>query len=321
MNPVLSGLKRVDRSVFILAAAIVVLLVGGSFYKSEFLTVHYMLQQLHVATFLGILATGAMVVILLGHIDLSMPWVLTVSAMMATAVSSEGGWATAFAIPSGLAVGVLIGLINGLMVAYMRVPSMIITLAVNAVLLGLAVLYTGGFAPQTKASEVMLLLGQKRSIVGIPNMIYVWLVVAAAVVFVLKKTPLGRHIYAIGNRERATYLSGVNTRLVLIICFAIAGFCSALGGVMLAGYVNQSYQAMGDVYLLPAIAAVVLGGTNILGGRGTYLGTIGGVLVITLLQSILSVMQMQDSWRQIIYGLVIIAMLLLHGRSGKVRTA
>jgi len=321
MNAVLSVLKRVDRSVFILAAAIVVLLVGGSFYKSEFLTVQYLLQQLHVATFLGIIATGAMTVILLGHIDLSVPWVLTVSAMMATAISSVGGWVTAFAIPSGLALGVLIGMINGLMVAYMRVPSMIITLAVNAVLLGLAVLYTGGFAPQTKASEVMLLLGQKRSLVGIPNMHYVWIVVGGAVVFMLRKTPLGRHIYAIGNRERATYLSGVNTRLVLITCFMIAGFCSALGGVMLAGYVNQSYQAMGDAYLLPAIAAVVLGGTNILGGRGTYLGTIGGVLVITLLQSMLSVMQMQESGKQIIYGVVIIAMLLLHGRSGKVRTA
>ena len=321
MNVALGVLKRIDRSVFILAAAIVVLLVGGSFVQPEFLTVHYLLQQLHVATFLGIVATGAMVVILLGHIDLSVPWVLTVSAMMATSISSIGGWASAFAIPSGLAVGVFIGALNGLMVAYMRVPSMIITLSINAVLLGLAVLYTGGFAPQTKASEVMLLLGQQRSLAGIPNMLYVWIVVGGAAVFLLRKTPLGRHIYAIGNRERATYLSGVNTRLVLIICFIIAGFCSALGGVMIAGYVNQSYQAMGDPYLLPAIAAVVLGGTNILGGRGTYLGTIGGVLVITLLQSMLSVMQMQESGRQIIYGLVIIAMLLVHGHSGKVRTA
>jgi len=317
----LDVLKRVDRSVFILAAAIVILLVGGSFYKAEFLTAGYLLQQLHIATFLGIIASGAMVVILLGQIDLSVPWTLTVAAMMATTIAGMGGWVAGFAIPAGLGVGVLIGLINGLMVAYMRVPSMIITLGVNAVLLGLAVLYTGGFAPQTKASEVMLLLGQKRSLVGIPNMVYVWIVVAAAVVFMLRRTPLGRHIYAIGNRERATYLSGVNTRRVLIICFMIAGFCSALGGVMLSGYVNQSYQAMGDPYLLPAIAAVVLGGTNILGGRGTYLGTIGGVLVITLLQSMLSVMQMQESGRQIIYGAVIIAMLLLHGRSGKLASA
>ena len=121
----------------------------------------------------------------------------------------------------------------------------------------------------------------------------------------------------IGNRERATYLSGVDTRLVLIACFAASGACSALAGVMLAGYSAKAYQAMGDPYLLPAIAAVVLGGTNILGGSGTYLGTVAGVLLITLLQSILSVMQMPESGRQVIYGVVIIAMLLVYGRGAK----
>jgi len=99
-----------------------------------------------------------------------------------------------------------------------------------------------------------------------------------------------------------------------VSCFAIAGGCSGLAGVLLAGYSTKAYQAMGDPYLLPAIAAVVLGGTSILGGRGTYLGTVAGVILITLLQSILSVVQMPESGRQIIYGVVIIAMLLLYGR-------
>jgi ribose transport system permease protein len=116
------------------------------------------------------------------------------------------------------------------------------------------------------------------------------------------------------------YLSGVDTRSVLIVCFAISGACSALAGVLLAGYSDKAYQAMGDAYLLPAIAAVVLGGTNILGGRGTYLGTIAGVILIGLLQSILSVMQMPEAGRQIIYGSVIIAMLLVYGRGGRVQS-
>ena len=128
------------------------------------------------------------------------------------------------------------------------------------------------------------------------------------------RTTFGRAIYGIGNRERAAYLSGVDTRRVVLTVFAISGGASAFGGVLLAGYASKAAQSMGDAYLLPAIAAVVLGGTSILGGRGTYLGTVAGVMLITLLQSILSVMQIPEFGRQIIYGVVIICMLLLYGR-------
>ncbi len=105
---------------------------------------------------------------------------------------------------------------------------------------------------------------------------------------------------------------------MIVACFAISGTCSALAGVLLAGYSTKGYQAMGDPYLLPAIAAVVLGGTHILGGRGSFLGTVAGVILISLLQSILSVMQMPEAGRQVIYGSVIISMLLVYGRGQKV---
>jgi ribose transport system permease protein len=121
-------------------------------------------------------------------------------------------------------------------------------------------------------------------------------------------------VYAIGNRERAAYLSGARTRLVVLASFALAGGLSAFGGVLLAGYASKAAQAMGDPYLLPAIAAVVLGGTSILGGRGNYLGTVAGVILITLLQSILSVMQIEEWGRHVIYGAVIVTMLLVYGR-------
>ena len=107
---------------------------------------------------------------------------------------------------------------------------------------------------------------------------------------------------------------------MIIACFAISGGLAAFAGILLTGYSTKSYQAMGDAYLLPAIAAVVLGGTNIMGGRGTYLGTVAGVILIGLLQSILSVMQMPEAGRQIIYGAVIIVMLLVYGRGVKVQS-
>lgn len=313
-------LRSVDKPVLVAFGFIVLLLLVGSLYSSNFLSPEYLLQQLQVAAFLGVIATGAMLVILLGHIDLSIPWVVTIGGMMSTAAAGWWGEAgAAAAVPFGVACGLVVGLVNGLGVAYLRIPSMIFTLGINAVAQGLMVLHTGGFAPQDHATEAMHWLAVKRPVLGIPNAALVWLAVGLVVVFILRRTPLGRYIYAIGNRESAAYLSGVSTRGVLIACFALAGMLSALAGVLLAGYSTKAYQAMGDSYLLPAIAAVVLGGTNILGGRGSYLGTVAGVILITLLQSILSVMQMEEASRQVIYGAVIIVMLLVYGRGTKVQ--
>ena len=310
-----------DRAVAIAFACIILLLLAGSFYSREFLSADYLLQQLQTGAFLGIIASGAMMVILLGHIDLSIPWVVTLGAMMATALAGwYGNTGEFFAIPFGIVCGAIIGVVNGLGVAYLRLPSMIFTLGVNAVVQGLMVLHTGGFAPQDHATAAMHFLAVNRTFFGIPNALWVWVAVGVVATLILRRTSFGRAVYAIGNRESVAYLSGINTNRVLVGCFAFCGACSAFAGVLLAGYSNKAYQAMGDAYLLPAIAAVVLGGTNILGGRGNYLGTIAGVILITLLQSILSVMQMPEAGRQVIYGAVIVLMLLLYGRSAKTRS-
>ena len=147
----------------------------------------------------------------------------------------------------------------------------------------------------------------------------VWAIVGAFAVFLLTRTTFGRAVYGIGNREsRGLSLAACRRSAWSIAAFALCGGLAAFGGVLLAGYAGKAAQSMGDAYLLPAIAAVVLGGTSILGGRGNYIGTIAGVILITLLQSILSVMQMAEFGRQIIYGVVIIVMLLLYGRAPRV---
>ena len=307
-------LRRVDPAVATAFACIFLLLLLGSLYSTNFLSPGYLLQQLKVASFLGIIATGMMLVILLGQIDLSVPWVVTTGAMMACAAASFGTAGVILAVPFGILCGVALGLVNGIGVAYLRIPSMIITLATNAVAQGLMVVYSGGFSPKDSASPPMRYLATGFAIPGVPNAVIIWAIVGAATVFLLSRTTFGRSIYGIGNRERAAYLSGINTRRVVMITFAISGGLSAFGGVLLAGYGGKAAQSMGDAYLLPSIAAVVLGGTSILGGSGSYLGTVAGVILITLLQSILSVVQMPEYGRQIIYGVVIIGMLMLYGR-------
>ena len=306
--------RKPDPAVATAFGCIVLLLCLGSLYSSSFLSPDYLLQQLKVASFLGVIATGMMLVILLGQIDLSVPWVVAVGGMMSTAATGWGPAGEALAIPFGILCGVGLGLVNGVGVAYLRLPSMIITLAVNAVAQGLMVVHTGGFSPQDSSSAAMRFIATGHTLLGMPNALIVWAAVGGATVFLLTRTTFGRAIYGIGNRERAAYLSGIRTQRVVLVTFAIAGGLSAFGGILLAGYASKAAQAMGDAYLLPSIAAVVLGGASILGGRGTYIGTVAGVILITLLQSILSVIQMEEAGRQIIYGVVIVAMLLLYGR-------
>ena len=310
-------IRPADRPIFIaLGFTVVILLIGTAYTLSAtgmmpLLQPGYLMQQLQIGSFLGICAAGMMLVILTGHIDLSIPWTLTASAMVATSVG--GAWA----IPAGLAVGLCVGLVNGFGVSVLRIPSMIFTLGLDTVLRGLMVARTGGFAPQDQATPAMLFLA-KSKLLGVPVALFVWIGISLLVTFLLTRTTFGRSLYAIGAKEQAAWLSGIRTRAVITGAFIGTGLCAALAGILLAGYSAKAYQGMGNSYLLPAIAAVVLGGTHILGGSGRYAGTFVGVVLIVLLNSVLSIMQMPEALRQIIYGTVIIGMLLIYGRGTKV---
>ncbi len=238
------------------------------------LTPNYLLTQLQTGSFLGIVAAGMMMVILLGHIDLSVPWTMTAAAIMATSV---GGSA---AIPTGLAVG-LAG--RPLQRPRRRLSAHPLDdlharhRFRDARADGGA--HTGGFAPSTTSTPLMRFLGAGQ-VLGIPMAVFVWACIALVIAIMLKRTGFGRAVYATGNSEAASYLSGIRTRRVIIGAFMVSGLCSAAAGVLLAGYSNKAFQGMGNAYLLPAIAAVVLGGTNILGGRGRFAGTVVGVMLI-----------------------------------------
>ncbi|MDP2781423.1 ABC transporter permease [Devosia sp.] len=312
-----ASLKPEDKPVLIASGFVLVILLVGTVYtmatqgSAPLLSPNYLLQQLQTGSFLGIVAAGMMMVILLGHIDLSIPWTVAAAAMMATTVGGD------MALPTGIAVGITVGLVNGLGVAYLRIPSMIFTLGVDSVLRGLMVWHTGGFAPQDQATPIMRFLAADK-ILGIPVAIFVWVAVSLVIVLILGRTAFGRAVYATGNREGAAYLSGIRTRWVIVGAFVISSVCAAMAGILLAGYSTKAYQGMGNAYLLPAIAAVVIGGTRILGGQGRYAGTVVGVTLIVLLNSVLSIMQMPEAGRQVIYGCVIVGMLLVYGRGNKV---
>ena len=186
---------------------------------------------------------------------------------------------------------------------------MVWTLAMNSMLVGAVVFFTGGFKPRGLAPPLSVALSLERTL-GIPNAFLFWLAVIAFVTWLTRRTIYGKYLIAMGNSEKAVYMSGVRVRLVTTLTFVAAGLFTAIGAILLAGYANQAYQGMGDPYLLPVITAVVIGGTSILGGKGSYAGTVAGAIFITLLSSILSVLQMPEALRQIVFGVIILAMLL-----------
>lgn len=314
-------LDRQDRSVLVAYSLIIVLiLLGYIFVSPNFLSPSFLLQQLRQASFLGIIAAGQMVVILTGNIDLSVSWTLNLSAVVATAVIAGRDDMLLPGIVVALGIGLVVGLINGIGVAYLRIPSMVLTLGMNTLLKGIMVFYTGS-APQFQKTPELLNYVATEFLGGvIPVAVLVWAAVSILNIVVLHRSTLGRKTYAVGNNEAAAYLSGIRTPRVLVGAFVLSGVLNALAGLLIAGNAGRSFNEMGEPYLLPAIAAVVIGGTSILGGSGKYIGTIAGVIIIRLLESGLSVSNVPPATRSIIFGLVILLMLFLYGRAEKAKT-
>ena len=298
-KPLLLGLCV---TAFLILIASAILLARGA--PLPFLSFNFLILQIQNAAFLGAFSMGAFVVIKIGQIDLSMPWAITACAMIGTMAPPP------LVIPAILLVGLLIGLVNGIGVAFMRVPSIIFTLGVNSVLLGIVSIITGGFAPNSQATSLMVALGSGRLIPPIPNAALLILAFFCATTFLLKKSRIGREISAIGYSEGAAYLSGVRTPWVVVCVFMFAGLCYGVGTVLLTGFSGKAFQDMGSPYLMPAIAAVVLGGSSITGGRGNPLAVLIGVMVVVLIQSTLATVQMSPAFREIIHGSVLILILI-----------
>ena len=315
-----SNMERENRSVVISFTMIAVILALGTLLITpNFISPTFLTQQLRLASFLGIIAAGQMAVILTGNIDLSVPWTITLSAVLATSIAGGENERLLLGGAAGIGVGILVGLVNGIGVAYLRIPSMVLTLGLNAVLKGITVVYTGS-APQFQQTPDLLSSAATTVIFGfLPVAVIIWALVSLMQYFILSRSGLGRKTYAVGNNQVAAYLSGIKTQRVLVMMFMLSGGLNALAGLLLAGNAGRSFNEMGDPFLLPAIAAVVVGGTSILGGSGKYIGTIAGVIIIRLLDGALNIVQVAPAVKDITFGLVILAMLFLYGRGEKVR--
>lgn len=319
----LATLKRLPGAGWLLHPVTLVYLVVIAIWiiagimKPGFARIGHLRYLLELAAVIGIAAAGQTLVIIAAGIDLSVAAVITFAAILTPIVSV--GWD-----PTGL-VGILIvlaittaiGAVNGVGVVLLRVHPLIITLATATILQGSLLLIAGGSAIST-TNPAVVWLGNER-LWGFPVTILTWLVVATATLVVLHRTVLGSWLYAIGTNPRASRLAGVDAPLTLITAYAISGASAGLAGLLLLGMNRQGYVGIGEPYLLGTIAAVVVGGTSILGGRGSYLGTIAGAILLVTLTALITVVNASPGLRMILFGGLVLAMLLIAGRVQETR--
>lgn len=291
----------------ILCGFIVVLIVIGSVLAPGFGSPSSLLQLLKLSAFMGIVAIGQTLVMLTGGIDLSVAWTLTGSAAVFTSLAQGQDGNLPIAVAGALGIGAVVGLANGIGVARLKVSPIVMTLAMNNIMQGISLVYTNG-TPSGGVPEMTRTLAT-GSIGPIPIMLLVWTVLTIAVIFVLQATRAGRALLAVGENPRVSWLSGIENRNVIVAAYTAGGVAAALAGIFFASFSSQAFLGMGDQFVLPSIAAVVLGGTSILGGRGGYGGTVIGVIFITLLTTVLIIENISPGIRNIVFGVVVIAAL------------
>jgi ribose transport system permease protein len=275
-----------------------------------FLTPKQLSTTVLYAAILGLIAAGQTLVMLTGGVDLSVATTATTGAFM---VSSYGNHGAGVAILIALGVGLGIGLVNGVGVAVFRVNPLIMTLGVSTITLGLLTIYSQKRFISLVPSFVST-LGSQRFLTYVPYSLLVWAPAAAIIILGLRYSGIGRMIYAIGDNPEACRLAGVRVWQVQIFVYATCGMLSALAGVLLVGFNDAADLGIGAPFLLPSVAAVVIGGTSIFGGLGGYSGTILGALILTVLDSLLVILNATQAARQIIYGLIVLALAAIYAR-------
>jgi ribose transport system permease protein len=285
---------------------VVVALVAGAIAAPGFLSSNHLSSMGQTSAYLGIIAIGETLVLLLGGIDLSVPYTVNLAAVLLAGFQADGMSSTAN-ILSVLGIGVGIGLVNGLGVALLDINPLVMTLGMNSILQGVSLIYTHG-SPIGQAPAFVTTVSTGWWHDWLPWAVVLWIGLTVLVTFLLAFTTFGRGIYAVGSNRRASELGGMPVRRTIVLAYVLGALAATLGGMLLVGYSGQAYLGQGDEFLLPAIAVVVIGGTSIFGGKGSYVQTVAGALLITVIESILVTVDVDESGQDIMYGAIILAM-------------
>lgn len=288
--------------------------VALSFLSDNFLTVDNAWNVMRQISVNICISVGMTLVILTAGIDLSVGSILALCGAVTAGLLKNGieipaanlymGFTLPGAILAGMIVGGALGYFNGWTITRFKVPPFVATLAMLTIARGLTMLWTGGF-PITGLGEDFAFIGTGW-LLGIPMPVWISAIVVFVAVVITNRTRLGRYVYAIGGNESAARLSGINIKKIKVIVYSIAGVLAAVGGILVSSRLDSAQPNAGISYELDSIAAVVIGGTSLSGGRGSVMGTVQGALIIGVLNNGLVLLNVSPFWQQVIKGLVIL---------------
>lgn len=293
-------------------SGLIALVVVFSLASPNFMQTQNVLAILQATSVNGVLAIAATLVIITGGIDLSVGTLMTFCAVIAGVVLTYLGLPLPLGVVAAILAGTCVGLVSGTIIAKLKVPPFIATLGMMLILKGLSLVISGtkpiyfndtpGFTQIAQGS----LVGAIIPAIPVPNGVMILFLVAGLAAFVLTKTALGRYTFALGSNEEAVRLSGVNIDRWKIAVYATAGGICGVAGLLIASRLNSAQPALGQGYELDAIAAVVIGGTSLSGGRGTVIGTLIGALIISVLANGLRILSVPQEWQTVVTGCIII---------------
>ena len=299
--------------------ALLIMCIALSFLSDRFLTADNAWNVMRQISVNVVISVGMTLVIITGGIDLSVGSILAFCGAVTAGMLKFGaempglnlfvGFTLMGALVGGILMGTALGWFNGIAITRFKVPPFVATLAMLTIARGLTMLWTGGF-PITGLGEGMAFIGTGWFL-GMPMPVWISIVIVVAAVLLNNRTKLGRYIYAIGGNEKAAELSGLKIRKIKMIVYSIAGAMAAIGGIIVTSRLDSAQPNAGTGFELDSIAAVVIGGTSLSGGKGTIMGTVQGALIIGILNNGLVLLNVSPFWQQVIKGLVILLAVII----------
>lgn len=311
----ISSMKK-NSDQYIVYVVLIVSAIVAQILSPGYLGIKHVAGILRLASFLGIVSIGQQLAILTGGIDLSIGYLVTFGNVIGAQIMMSQNSNILKGLIVVSAFGILIGGINASGIRILKMQPFIITLATGMIVKGIYYLYTSG-APKGNAAPLLTSICGKSSFGIVSGIVIIWAVLATVVIVVLKFTTLGRQLYSVGSNELGARFSGVNTGKIIYSVYIISALCSVWAGYLLVGYTKTSFLNVGDDYSMNAVAAVVLGGTSISGGKGSYVGTIAGAIFMIVLEDVLSIVGYPTAIRGIVRGVAIIVLIILYSKKRK----
>ncbi|MCD7993996.1 MAG: ABC transporter permease [Clostridia bacterium] len=305
--------KNAGSSQVMVYVILVVLLLAAQIMSPGYLKPTHVAGILRLASFMGIAAIGQNLTILTGGIDLSIANTITFANVIAAQIMMGWDENLAAALLAVIVMGVMVGFINGVGIHWLKIPPFIMTLGVGTVIQGVFLIYTKG-APKGNASPFLKAICGQSFIGILSGIVVIWAVMAAVTIVLLRNTPYGRKIYSVGTNEQAARFSGIHTGRVTFSVYLISAVIAAVSGFFLVEYTGTSFLDVGTSYNTKTIAAVIIGGTAITGGKGGYIETIAGAIIMTILDDFLTIVNIPEAGRQIMQGVIIVLLVLIYSR-------